>query len=192
MWNGLFTNISIEIGVQPSYVNGFFGLSGDLRGILICNAKIRDGSQRVVEIFTVYLNSIDPHIKFPIEQPNGEGGIPFLDTFPKHQGEGIAVSIYRKPTHRDRYLDFQFQSPYLGQKSSGKSSNGQAENICSDPDILAKEMEHLNRMLHYNNYPQWLINKWGKSDKQDPIIHPETGVDTEMLLHLSSLFPRSK
>ena len=31
-----------------------------------------------------------------------------------------------------------------------------AENICSDPDILAKEMEHLNRVLHYNNYPQWL------------------------------------
>ena len=52
-----------------------------------------------------YLNSIDPHIKFTIEQPN-EGGIPFLDTFPKPQGEGIAVSEYRKPTHRDRYLDF--------------------------------------------------------------------------------------
>ena len=34
---------SIEIGVQPSYVNGFFGLSGDLRGMLVYNAKIRDG-----------------------------------------------------------------------------------------------------------------------------------------------------
>ena len=43
MWNGHFTNISIEIGVQPSYVNGFLGLSGDLRGILVYNAKIRDG-----------------------------------------------------------------------------------------------------------------------------------------------------
>ena len=29
-----------------------------------------------------YLNSIDPHIKFTIEQPNAEGGIPFLDTLP--------------------------------------------------------------------------------------------------------------
>ena len=36
-----------------------------------------------------YLNSIDPHIKFTIEQPNAEGGIPFLDTFPKPQGENI-------------------------------------------------------------------------------------------------------
>ena len=48
-----------------------------------------------------YLNSINPHIKFTIEQPNEEGGIPFLDTFPKPQGEGIAVSVYRKPTLQD-------------------------------------------------------------------------------------------
>ena len=66
-------------------------------------------------------------------------------------------------------------------------------NVCSDPGILAKEMEHLNRVLCYNNYPQWIINKRGKSDKQDPIIHPETGFEIkEMLLHLSSLLPRSK
>ena len=50
-----------------------------------------------------------------------------------------------------------------------------AENVCSDPDILAKEMEHLNKVLRYNNYPQWIINQPGKLDKQDPLIHPETG-----------------
>ena len=58
-----------------------------------------------------YLNSIDPHIKFTIEQPNEEGGIPFLDTFPKPKGEGIVVSVYRKPTHMDRYLDFNSSHP---------------------------------------------------------------------------------
>ena len=41
--DGHFTNISIEIRVQPSYVNGFFGLSGDLRGFLVYNAKVSDG-----------------------------------------------------------------------------------------------------------------------------------------------------
>ena len=35
----IFTNISVEIWVQPSYVYGFFGLPGDLGGILIYNAK---------------------------------------------------------------------------------------------------------------------------------------------------------
>ena len=43
MWDGHFTNISIEIRVQPSYVNGFFCLLSDLRGILVYNAKIIDG-----------------------------------------------------------------------------------------------------------------------------------------------------
>ena len=43
MWDGHVTNILIEIRVQPSYMNGFFGLSGDLRGILVYNAKVRDG-----------------------------------------------------------------------------------------------------------------------------------------------------
>ena len=50
----------------------------------------------------------------------------------------------------------------------------QAENVCSDPVILAKEVEHLDKVLCYNNYPQWLIDKQGKSDKSGPLIHPDT------------------
>ena len=44
-----------------------------------------------------YLNSIDPHIKFTVEQPNIEGAIPFLNTLPKPNGNEISVSVYRKP-----------------------------------------------------------------------------------------------
>ena len=87
VWDGHFTNISVEIWVQPSYVDGLFGLPGDLGGILIYDVKIQDGGQWMVEIFTMF-----------------------------------------------KY-------------------------VCSNPDILAKEMEHLNRVLHYNNYPQWIINQ---------------------------------
>ena len=36
-----------------------------------------------------------------------------------------------------------------------------AENVCSDPDILAKEMEHLNRVLRYNNYPTMVDQQVG-------------------------------
>ena len=71
---------------------------------------IKDWKRYVDDVFSIipkgnhdnllqYLNSIDPHIKFTIEQPNAEGGIPFLDTFPKPQGENIAVAVYRKPTY---------------------------------------------------------------------------------------------
>ena len=43
-----------------------------------------------------YLNSIDRHIKFTVEQPNAEGAIPFLDTIPQPRGEEISVSVYRE------------------------------------------------------------------------------------------------
>ena len=83
---------------------------------------IKDWKRYVDDVFSIipkgnrdnllkYLNSIDPHIKFTIEQPNAEGGIPFLDTFPKPQGGGIVVAVYRKPTHTDRYLDFNSSHP---------------------------------------------------------------------------------
>ena len=80
---------------------------------------------KVKETFLLnYLNSIDPHIKFTVEQPNVEGAIPFLDTFPQPKGENISVSVYRKPTTHGQVPGLQFQSPYIWQKSCGKSPYG--------------------------------------------------------------------
>ena len=87
------------------------------------------------------------------------GGIPFLDTFPKPQGEDIVVPVYRKPTDTDRYLDFQSSHPVSAKRAVVRALMDRAENVCSDPDILAREIEHLNKVLCYNNYPQWMINQ---------------------------------
>ena len=51
------------------------------------------------------LNSMDPHISFTIEQENN-GQIPFLDTLISRKNGTISINIYRKPTHTERYLDF--------------------------------------------------------------------------------------
>ena len=131
---------------------------------------VKDWKRYVDDVFSIipkgnhdnllqYLNSIDPHIKFTIEQPNTEGGIPFLDTFPRPQGENIVVAVYRKPTHTDRYLDFNSSHPVLAKRAVVRALMDRAENVCSDPEILAKEIDHLSKVLHYNNYPQWMINQ---------------------------------
>ena len=130
---------------------------------------------KVRDILLNYLNSIDPHIKITVEQPNADGAIPFLDTLPQPKGEEISVSVYRKPTHMDRYLDFNSSHPISAKRAVVRSLMDQAENVCTDPEILAKEVEHLDQVLHYNNYPQWLIDKQGKSDISGPLIHPDTG-----------------
>ena len=68
------------------------------------------------DILLNYLNSIDPHIKCTVEQPNVEGTIPFLDTFPQPKGENISVSVYKKLTHTDRCLDFNSSHPISAKK----------------------------------------------------------------------------
>ena len=60
---------------------------------------VKDWKRYVDDVFSIipkgnrskmlqYLNSIDPHIKFIIEQQNEEGGIPFLRHFPQTQRWG--------------------------------------------------------------------------------------------------------
>ena len=118
------------------------------------------------DILLNYLNSIDPHIKFTVEQPNMEGAIPFLDTFPQPKVENISVSVYRKLTHTDRYLDFNSSHPISAKKVVVRALMDRTKNVCSNLDILVTEVEHLGKVLCYNNYPQWLIDKWGKSEKK--------------------------
>ena len=59
----------------------------------------------VVTAFHNTLNSIDPHISFTIEYENN-GKFLFLDTLVSHNHGNISIDVYRKPTHTDRYFDF--------------------------------------------------------------------------------------
>ena len=36
-----------------------------------------------------------------------------------------------------------------------------------------------------NNYPQWLIDKWGKSDRSGPLIHPDMGHEIKKQFYIS-------
>ena len=63
-----------------------------------------------VEGFLSHLNSLCPTIFFTMEQEDGK--LPFLDTLLHHKTDGsLDISIYRKPTHTDRYLHFSSHHP---------------------------------------------------------------------------------
>ena len=95
-----------------------------------------------------YLNSIDPNIKFTIEPPNEQGAIPFLDTFPRPSGNKIITSVYRKPTHTDRYLDFNSNHPKPAKCAVVRALTDKAKNVCSSPELLAEEMDHLGKSFN--------------------------------------------
>ena len=110
-----------------------------------------------------YLNSVDSNIKFTIEPPNEQGAIPFMDTFPRPSGNKITTSVYRKPTHTDRYLDFNSNHPKSAKRAVVRALTDRAINVCSSPELLAEEMDHLGKVLRYNNYPKWMIDQHGRN-----------------------------
>ena len=133
-----------------------------------------------------YLNSIDPNIKFTIEPPNEQGAIPFLDTFPRPSGNKIITSVYRKPTHMDRYLDFNSNHPKSAKRAVVRALTDRAKNVCSSPELLAEEMDHLGKVLKYNNYPKWMIDQHGRNSSERRLINPETGNEVKKSVFISA------
>ena len=140
-----------------------------------------------------YLNSVDSNIKFTVEPPNEHGAIPFLDTFPRPSDNKITISVYRKPTHTDRYLDFNSNHPKSAKRAVVRALTDRAKNVCSSPELLAEEMDHLGKVLRYNNYPKWMIDQHGRNSSQRNPIDPDTGNEVEKSVFISApYFSRSK
>ena len=59
--------------------------------------------------------------------------------------------------------------------------------MCSSPELLAKEMDHLGKVLRYNNYPKWMIEQSGKNTHlAEPIIDPDTGNEVKKTSFISA------
>ena len=57
--------------------------------------------------FIEHVNSVDPVIKFTVEDNKEECAIPFLDTIVNLEADGgLSITVYRKPTHTDQYLQW--------------------------------------------------------------------------------------
>ena len=57
--------------------------------------------------FLQHINSVDPAIRFTVEDNKEDGSIPFLDTIVKPEADGsLSITVYRKPTHTDQYLQW--------------------------------------------------------------------------------------
>ena len=107
-----------------------------------------------------HLNSVRPSIKFTMELEEDES-IPFLDTRVTRKVEGkLDITVYRKPTHTDRYLYFRSHHPTHVKKGLVRCLYDRARSIMKETMNLKTEKAHLaGGALQRNGYPAAFISK---------------------------------
>ena len=110
--------------------------------------------------FLQHINSVDPAIRFTVEDNKEDGSIPFLDTIVKPEADGsLSISVYRKPTHTDQYLQWDSHHHLSAKFSVIQTLSHRASTVCSNPELLQKEKEHLRKALTKCRYPKWALDK---------------------------------
>ena len=110
--------------------------------------------------FLQHINSVDPAIRFTVEDNKEDGSIPFLDTIVKPEADGsLSITVYRKPTHTDQYLQWDSHHHLSAKFSVIQTLSHRASTMCSNPELLQKEKDHLRKALTKCNYPKWALDK---------------------------------
>ncbi|XP_033646299.1 uncharacterized protein LOC117305532 [Asterias rubens] len=101
--------------------------------------------------FLSHINRQHPNIQFTMETETSDS-LPFLDVLISKKTDGsLAHSVYRKPTHTDRYLNARSFHPPSVKASVNRTLLQRAHFIC-DKEHLPNELEHLNTVLKENGY----------------------------------------
>ena len=115
--------------------------------------------EKDIASFTDHINSIDPCIKFTIE-PETNGILPFLDLCIHVNEDGSTkLTIYRKPTHTDQYLNFSSNHPLQHKQSVARTLLHRAEKYITDDEDCMDEINHVRNALRVNGYEDWIYNQ---------------------------------
>ena len=119
------------------------------------------------EEFLQHLNSVDPSIKFTVEEAKEDGSIPFLDTIIRPEEDGtFTIGVFRKPTHTDLYLPWDSNHNIAAKYSVINTLAHRALTISSTPELAEQELQHLEKVLMQCKYPTWAIRKIFRNHQQ--------------------------
>ena len=112
------------------------------------------------QAFLDHINSIDPAIKFTVEGTQGNGAILFLDTLATPLADNLlSFKVYHKPNHTDQYLQWDSHHSLSIKYSVIGTLTHRAKVVCTDPELLQGEINHLRRTLGKCKYPNWAIDR---------------------------------
>ena len=119
--------------------------------------------------FLLHLNSFDSNLQFTLELEDNHK-LPFLDVLIFNKSLSLEYSIYRKPTHNDRYLHFSSNHPPCVKRGVVISLVDRIIRICSKAHIIP-ELNYLKDILFCNGYPikllESIIEKRQKKAEKD-------------------------
>ena len=89
-----------------------------------------------------HINNQDPHIQFTVE-PTQQGLLPFLDTLVTIEPDNtFSTTVYRKPTHTDRYLYWDSNHHITAKQSVYNTLAHRAKVVSSTQDKMDRELQH--------------------------------------------------
>ena len=83
-----------------------------------------------------------------------------MDTIVKPEVDGfLSITVYRKPTHTDQYLQWDSYHHLSAKFSVIQTLSHKDSTVCSNPEFLQKEKDHLRKALTKCKYPKWALDK---------------------------------
>ena len=117
-----------------------------------------------IQEFHHHINSINSHIQFTIEKEKNNQ-LSFLDTKTIRKQGRIQIAVYRKATHTDKYLDYNFHHPTIHKQSVVNTLFDRADKIPTSSAGKRKERKHVMKVLKENGYPFNFIKRWDSKRK---------------------------
>ena len=134
-----------------------------------------------------HINSIRPSIKFTVEVEK-DGCLPFLDTLLTRNHDGsLAITVYRKPTHTDRYLHFNSHHPTHVKRGLVKCLFDRANEVTTDQTNVSTEHKHITNALVKNCYPKSFVRSCSISHPQHTQQTQEPPVTTICAPYISGV-----
>ncbi|CAN0061766.1 unnamed protein product, partial [Heterosigma akashiwo] len=118
---------------------------------------IWEHSQELFDEFLKKLNGIHPKIKWEaVFEDNGQ--LPFLDVLVvRNEDSSFTTTVYRKPTHSDRYLHWTSNHPVKDKLSGIRTLAYRANHYCSTASLKMAELTHLRKTFADNGYPEEFV-----------------------------------
>ena len=106
--------------------------------------------------FLTHINGLQDKIKFTMEIENNNS-IAFFDVLVSKNNCRLTTTVYKKPTHTDRYLNYRSNHHPFIKSGIIKCLRNRALNLCSEGNLLC-ELNRLYNVFRANGYPSSRIN----------------------------------